>query len=73
MNQKYDRQDDESGNELEAAAMVDLARTIEQRPQLAGRDDSDSDGEPTEQEDVVTSKNAHEVSSAAVSPSVIGS
>ena len=44
MNQKYDRQDHEPGNELEAAAVVDLTRTVEQRPQLARRDDPDSNG-----------------------------
>src|SRR5215475_12262026 len=68
MNQKYDRQDGERGDELEAAAMVDLTRTIEQRPELSGRNDPERDGEPAQQEGVVTSKNAHVMSSAGGSP-----
>jgi hypothetical protein len=73
MNQKYDREDGERGDELKAAAVVDLARTIEQHPQLTGRDNPNSDREAAQQEGVVPSKNAHVMSSAGGSLLVIGS
>jgi hypothetical protein len=64
MYQEYDGQDDEAGDKLQASAMVDLTRAVEQRPELAGRDNPDRYGKSAQQKGIVPSENAHLISAA---------